>query len=99
MKRSLGRLIALMILSVSVWGTPISGSILEAPQSLYVNQSGVVRYECAFSNNAAEYTIAFKPQGNESYGASMLTQRDRIVEGKRVQTFDVLITPSKRGIS
>lgn len=97
MKRSLGRLVALMILSVSGWGATYQWKVLEAPQSLYVNQSGVVRYECTFSTNAADYTIAFKPSGNERYKASILTQRDRIVEGKRVQTFDVLITPTQEG--
>lgn len=97
MKRSLGRLLALMILSVSGWGATYEWKMLDAPQSLYVHQSGVVRYECTFSTNAADYTIDFKPSGNESYNASILTQRDRIVEGKRVQTFDVLITPTKEG--
>lgn len=97
MKRSLGKLIALMILSVSGWGATYQWKMLEAPQSLYVQQSGVVRYECTFSTSAADYTIDFKPSGNESYKASILTQRDRIVEGKRVQTFDVLITPLKEG--
>lgn len=97
MKQNLGRVIALMILSLSGWGATYEWKMLEAPQSLYVNQSGVVRYECTFSTNAAEYTIAFKPTGNERYNASVLTQRDRIVEGKRVQTFDVLITPRQEG--
>ena len=97
MKRSLGRLFALMILSVSGWGASYQWKALQAPQNLYVNQSGVVRYECTFSTNAADYTIDFKPTGNESYKASILTQRDRIVEGKRVQTFDVLITPLREG--
>ncbi|MFZ2889175.1 hypothetical protein [Sulfuricurvum sp.] len=97
MKRSLGRLLALMILSVSGWGATYQWRVLEAPQSLYVHQSGVVRYECTFSTNAADYTIDFKPTGNENYKASILTQRDRIAEGKRVQTFDVLITPLKEG--
>lgn len=97
MKRSLGRLIALMMISVSAWAATYQWRVLEAPKELYVNQSGVVRYECAFSTNAAEYTIAFKPTGNETYKASVLTQRDRIVEGKRIQTFDVLITPLKAG--
>jgi hypothetical protein len=97
MKRSLGRLVVLMMVSVSTWAATYQWRILEAPQQLYVNQSGVVRYECAFSTNAAEYTVAFKPTGNETYKASVLTQSDRIVEGKRVQTFDVLITPLKAG--
>lgn len=97
MKRSLGRLVVLMMVSVSAWAATYQWRILEAPKELYVNQSGVVRYECAFSTNAAEYTVAFKPTGNETYKASVLTQSDRIVEGKRVQTFDVLITPLKAG--
>jgi hypothetical protein len=97
MKRSLGKLIALMILSVSGWGATYQWKMLEAPQTLYVQQSGVVRYECTFSTSAADYTIDFKPSSTEEYRASILTQRDRIVEGKRVQTFDVLITPLKEG--
>jgi len=97
MKRSLGKLIALMILSVSGWGATYQWKMLEAPQSLYVQQSGVVRYECTFSTSAADYTIDFKPSGNESYKASILTQRDQIIKGKRIQTFDVLITPLKEG--
>lgn len=97
MKRSLGKLIALMILSVSGWGATYQWKMLEAPQTLYVQQSGVVRYECTFSTSAADYTIDFKPSGTEEYRVSILTQRDRIVEGKRVQTFDVLITPLKEG--
>lgn len=97
MKRSLGRLITLMMISVSAWAATYQWKVLESPKELYVNQSGVIRYECAFSTNAADYTIAFKPTGNEAYKASVLTQRDRIVEGKRIQTFDVLITPLKEG--
>jgi hypothetical protein len=97
MKRSLGRLIALIIISVNGWGAAYEWKMLEAPQSLYVNQSGVVRYQCTFSTSAADYTIDFKPSATEMYKASILTQRDQIIKGKRVQTFDVLITPLKEG--
>ncbi|MBD3798941.1 BatD family protein [Sulfuricurvum sp.] len=87
----------LLILAHPLWAATYQWRILEAPKELYVNQSGVVRYECAFTTNAADYTIAFKPTGNENFKVSMLTQRDRIVEGKRVQTFDLLITPLRAG--
>ena len=98
MKRSLGRAVILIVCyALNLWGAGYQWRILQAPQSLYVRQSGVIRYECAFSSSAADYTIDFKPAGNESYRASILTQRDRIVEGKRVQTFDVLVTPLKEG--
>jgi len=98
MRRSLGRAVMLMVLCPLLgWGAIYQWKVLKAPQSLYVNQSGVIRYECAFSTSAADYTIAFKPVGNENYKVSILTQRDQIVGGKRVQTFDVLMTPTKEG--
>jgi len=98
MKQSLGKVLLLILLTaLNLWGTTYQWRLLEAPKSLYVNQSGVVRYELTFSTNAADYTIDFKPVGNERFKVSTLTQRDRIVEGKRVQTFDVLITPVKAG--
>jgi len=71
--------------------------LLESPQSLYVGQSGVIKYECTFDGSASDYTIAFHPQNGQNYKASMLTQKDRIIDGKRVQTFDVIITPIHTG--
>lgn len=98
MKRSLGKVMFVAVMMVEVlWGGSYQWRVLEAPESLYVRQSGVVRYECAFSDAAGEYVIDFKPHGNERYDASILTQSDRIVSGKRIQSFDVLITPKEAG--
>ncbi len=66
-------------------------------KSLVVGQSGVIRYECRFDSSAGDYTIEFKPSEESTYKASILTQRDQIVEGKRLQTFDVLIVPKQAG--
>lgn len=97
MKRSLGRFLFVWSVCVShVWGE-YQWRVLEAPKNLRVGESGVVRYECAFDTSAADYTIDFKPAQSEGYNASMLTQRDQIKEGKRVQTYDVLITPKQAG--
>ncbi|MFY9143500.1 BatD family protein [Sulfuricurvum sp.] len=98
MKQSLGKLIlGVLALCASSWGGSFQWSVLEAPKELYVSQSGVVRYECAFDTSAADYTIEFKPKGAKEYGAKILTQHDRISNGKRIQTFDVLITPKEAG--
>jgi hypothetical protein len=98
MKQSLGRLIALITLyALTAYGASFQWRILESPKSLYVHQSGIVRYECTFSDSAAEYTIAFKPQNTAAYKVEILTQRDRVTKGKRVQTFDLLITPLREG--
>ncbi len=100
MKQSLGRLISLMVFcALSGWGATFQWRVVESPQSLYAHQSGVVRYECTFSDSAAEYTIAFKPQNTQRYDIRILTQNDGIIHGKRTQTFDVLVTPNQEGIT
>ncbi|MBN2870931.1 MAG: BatD family protein [Campylobacterales bacterium] len=98
MKRSLGRAVLVwLILGAAVWGAAYRWSLLESPRTLRVGEAGVIRYECAFETSAADYTIDFKPQSTDSYKAEVLTQRDRVTSGKRIQTFDVLITPQKAG--
>lgn len=100
MRRSLGRVISLMVFcALSGWGATFQWRVVESPQSLYAHQSGVVRYECTFSDSAAEYTIAFNPQSTQEYDVRVLTQSDRIVHGKRTQIFDVLITPKQEGMA
>jgi hypothetical protein len=97
MKLNLGRLFSSMMLVLlfvpNIFASIHTWKILKAPKSLYAHQSGVIRYECTFDNSAAEYTVEFKPTGDESFTASMLTQRDQIIAGKRVLTFDVLVRP------
>ena len=98
MKRSLGKTVLVGCATLTLcWGGEYRWSLLESPSSLRVGEAGVIRYECAFNSSAADYTIDFKPQGTERYKVEILTQRDRIVEGKRVQTFDVLVTPNDTG--
>lgn len=100
MKQNLGRLTFFVVMLFCIpylFASDHTWKIVQAPQSLYVHQSGIVRYECAFDNSAADYTIDFQPKGNKSYNASMLTQQDRIIKGRRILTFDVLVTPIKEG--
>lgn len=98
MKRSLGRAaLVWLILGTALWGAAYRWSLLESPQTLRVGEAGVIRYECVFETSAADYTIDFKPQSTDGYNAEVLTQRDRVTSGKRIQTFDVLITPKKAG--
>lgn len=98
MKRSLGKFLFVWSVCVShVWGA-YQWRVMEAPTSLLVGESGVVRYECVFDTSAADYTIDFKPAQSEGYNASILTQRDQIKGGKRVQTYDVLIAPKQAGV-
>lgn len=98
MRRSLGSAIVLLCVgSGTLWGDSFRWSAVQFPAELRVGEGGIVRYECAFDTSAADYTIDFKPQGNGDYEADLRTQTDRIVGGKRIQTFDVLIAPKHAG--
>jgi len=98
-KRSLGKIIFLFLFFASyAEAEQYQWSVQQQPQELYVGESGIVRFECVFGTSAADYTIEFKPHGNEEYDAKILTQRDKVRDGRRIQTFDVLITPKHEGL-
>ncbi|MDP3022141.1 MAG: BatD family protein [Sulfuricurvum sp.] len=99
MKQSLGRLLLLFLL---ILGTADAAqykwSVLKAPKELHVGEGAVVRYQCLFDGSAGDYTVVFKPTDSKSYKASMVTQDDRVINGKRILQFDVLITPVIGGV-
>lgn len=98
MKQSLGRL---LLLFVWMLGTADAAqyqwSVLKAPKELYVGEGAVVRYQCLFDGSAGDYTVVFKPTDSKTYKASMVTQDDHVINGKRILQFDVLITPVSAG--
>ncbi len=97
MKPSLGKILFIWIIAVGeLWGA-YQWSVLDAPKTLVVGQSGVVRYECRFDSSAAEYSIKLKFEDTPTYKATILTEQDRVVGGKRIETFDVLVTPKISG--
>jgi len=99
MRQSLGRVVLVGCSAVTLaWGGPYHWSLLESPSSLRVGESGIIRYECAFDTSAADYTIDFKPKSTEAYNVEILTQRDRITDGKRIQTFDLRVAPKHSGV-
>lgn len=98
MKRSLGRILFLWFVSTGLaWGATYQWRVVKSPASLQVGQSGVVRYECAFDGTAAEYSVKLQFGENSAYKAAMLAENDRVVQGRRIETLDVLITPKTAG--
>lgn len=99
MKQSLGSVLLLCVLmAVSVNAAQYSWSVLKAPKELHVGEGAIVRYQCLFDSSAGDYTVVFNPTHSKSYKASMVTQDDRVSNGKRILQFDVLITPVTAGI-
>jgi hypothetical protein len=98
MKRNLGKIIFLWFINTTLaWGTTYQWSVIEQPTSLRVNQSGMVRYTCTYDGSASEYSIKMQFVENGNYTASILSQEDKIIQGKRIQTVNVLITPKVAG--
>ncbi len=98
MKRSLGKIIFLWFINTTLaWGTTYQWSVVESPILLHVNQSGMVRYACTYDGSASEYSIKMHFVENSNYTASILSQEDKIIQGKRIQTIDVLVTPNVAG--
>lgn len=99
MRQSLGRLLLLFLLMLGTAdAAKYQWSVLKAPKELYVGESAVVRYQCLFDGSAGDYTVVFKPADSKSYKASMVTQDDHVINGKRTLQFDVLITPVSAGL-
>jgi hypothetical protein len=98
MKPNLGRMVFLWLLGTALaWGVTYKWSIEKFPTSLHVHQSGVIRYVCVYDGSAVEYSIKLQFVENNRYQASMLFEQDKVVNKKRVQTFDVVITPKVAG--
>jgi len=98
MKRSLGKIIFLWFINTTLaWGTMYQWSVVESPTLLHVNQSGMVRYACTYDGSASEYSIKMHFVESDNYNASILSQEDKIIQGKRIQTIDVLVTPNVAG--
>lgn len=98
MRRSLGRIIVLIVmLNAMVFGMSYQWRVVESPQSLRVGQSGVVRYACTFEGSAAEYSTKLNLVDNPLYRTSVLSENSRVVQGKRIDTIDLLVTPKMSG--
>jgi len=99
MKRSLGRIIVLIVIfNTTVFGMSYQWRVVEAPQSLRVGQSGVIRYSCTFDKSDAEYSAKLQLADNPRYSASILSEKSRVVQGKRIDMIDLLMTPKSVGI-
>lgn len=98
MRRSLGRIIVwTFILHSTLWGMNYHWSVVDAPASLRVGQSGVIRYACTFDGSAAEYSTKLKLVDSPQYITSVLSEKSQVTKGKRTETIDLLITPKTSG--
>lgn len=97
MKPTLGNIIILLTLLFSpLWGS-YEWKLLEHPTTLRVGQSGLIHYECAFDGSASEYSIQLLLENTPQYATSLLNQHTIMVKGKRIEVFELLLTPKVEG--
>lgn len=98
MRRSLGRSILwIFMFHSALWGMNYHWNVTQSPASLRVGQSGVIRYTCTFEGSAPEYSTKLKLADSPLYTTSILSQKTSVLQGKRSDTIDVLVTPKSSG--
>lgn len=98
MRRSLGKVLLLTVLFPLLgWGANYQWYLIKSPKTLRVGQSALVQYECRFEGSAAEYSVKLNLKDNQDYTIRLLSEHDQIVKGKRINTFDIVVTPKKSG--
>jgi hypothetical protein len=87
----------MLLLPLCGWAETYHWNLLEAPKSLRVGQSALARYECLFEGSAGEYSVKLNMKETPDYAVSILREKDQVVKGKKIDTFDLLITPKRSG--
>jgi len=93
MKKSLGNISIIFILffSLNLFASPYEWSATTNKKSAYVNEAILLKYVCKFSDKSELYTIDFHPvRENEHYTIELLRESEKIVAGKRVNSYEYI---------
>lgn len=98
MKNSLGRvfLVFLFFLHVNSFASTYEWSVKSNKSTAYVNEAIHLTYICVFSDRSELYSIDFNPQKeNEDYTLHMLSESERIIDAKRVNSYEFVVFAKK----
>jgi len=100
MRNNLGRvLLAILIfLNLELLASTYRWSVDANKHEAMVNEAIHLKYVCEFSDEAGLYVIEFNPVvDNEKYTIELLSENEKIVEGKKINTFEFLAFVKKAG--
>ncbi len=100
MKRNLGKtlLLSLLFFTLNLYASTYEWSATANKNSAYVNEAIFLTYTCKFSDRSELYTIDFNPvSDNENYTIKPLSEKESIVDGKRVNTFEYIAYVKRSG--
>ncbi|MDD5158198.1 hypothetical protein [Sulfurimonas sp.] len=91
MKKSLGRffLVIFFVLNINIFASTYEWSAVANKKSAFVNEAIHLEYICKFSDRGELYFISFNPiTENKDYSIKLLSETERIVDGKRVNSYE-----------
>lgn len=100
MKKNLGKALACLLLvwHVSLWASAYEWEATINKTQAAMNEAIYLRYLCTFEDRGELYSIDFSPKGeNERYRLELLSQRDAIIEGRRVVSYEFVAFAKKSG--
>jgi len=100
MRKNLGNIsiIFLLFFNLSLFASSYEWSATANKKTAFVNEAILLNYVCSFSDRSELYTIDFNPViENENYLIKALSEREQIVDGKRVNTFEYIAYVKRSG--
>lgn len=98
MRKNLGNIIIfiLFFFYLDLGASTYTWSAFSSKKEAYINESIYLKYTCAFSDRGELYTIEFNPViDNETYNVTLLSENMKIVDGKRINTFEYIASVKK----
>ena len=91
-------LIIFISLSTSIFASTYKWTATISKDTAYVNEAIYLKYVCEFSDIAQLYAIDFNPLGSyEKYDLLLLSEDERIIDGKKINTFEFIVYAKKAG--
>lgn len=100
MRKNLGKLLIVFLLFfiLNLSASTYEWSASTNKKSAFINEAILLKYVCKFSDRSELYTIDFNPVAeNENYVIKPLSEKEQIVDGKRVNTFEYIAYVKRSG--
>ncbi len=89
MKKNLGKILLYLLVAVSLESSEYVWSGYVDKKQVFVNEAVHLHYSCKFDSKDELHVIEFNPVGSyKDYDIHLLSENERIVDGKRVNDFE-----------
>ena len=90
MKKSFISYFILVLFSLNLYSSSYSWSSYISKDEVFVNEAVYLKYVCEFSDADQLYMIDFYPVSNEKYSLKLLKKTEKIINSKRVNTYEYI---------